>query len=57
MDKAVVKCSHLVANGKKRGYAVAAGAIVSDLIPLVGAESAAPLTALLLVERLPIENI
>jgi hypothetical protein len=41
LEKAVVKCSHLVAHGTKRGYAAAAGAVVGELIPLIGAESAA----------------
>ena len=35
LEKAVVKCSHLVAHGTKRGYAAAAGAVVGELIPLI----------------------
>lgn len=41
LEKAVVKCSKLVAHGKKRGFAAAAGAVVSELIPIIGPESAA----------------
>ena len=41
IEKAVVKCSQLLALGKKRGYAAAAsGAVVSELIPLIGPENA-----------------